>query len=195
MAGSGHTTPGTLVLVVGPSGAGKDTLLTLARHRLAGDPRFVFPRRCVTRPAGGDEDHDTLDPAAFADAAADGRFLLHWQAHGLSYGVPASAAGDLARGCTVAVNASRAVVAEALPRFPRLAVAYITAPPEVLAQRLSARSREQASDAAARLARAGPKLPEAAPVTVIMNDGPPGRAAEALVGLLLETQETPDGRT
>ena len=41
--------PGTLVVVVGPSGAGKDTLIGLARALCANDARVVFPRRIVTR--------------------------------------------------------------------------------------------------------------------------------------------------
>ena len=38
---------GRLVLVVGPSGAGKDSVLRHAGERLAGASRFVFPRRVV----------------------------------------------------------------------------------------------------------------------------------------------------
>ena len=43
---------GTLALVVGPSGAGKDALIDGARHHFAGDPRYSFPRRLITRPRG-----------------------------------------------------------------------------------------------------------------------------------------------
>lgn len=42
---------GRLVYVMGPSGAGKDSILHYAALRLADDVRFSFPRRWITRPA------------------------------------------------------------------------------------------------------------------------------------------------
>jgi ABC-type phosphate/phosphonate transport system ATPase subunit len=55
-----------LVAVVGPSGAGKDTLMEAARLRLEGRPGFRFARRVITRPAdAGGEEHEALDRAAF----------------------------------------------------------------------------------------------------------------------------------
>ena len=75
--------PGRLVLVVGPSGAGKDTLIDLARAACAGEDSVVFARRVVTREASGSEDNEQVTPDAFRQARARGAFAVHWEAHGL----------------------------------------------------------------------------------------------------------------
>ncbi|MEA2777827.1 MAG: thymidine phosphorylase, partial [Acetobacteraceae bacterium] len=81
-----------LILVVGPSGAGKDTVLALARAALLADPRFRFVRRVITRPAdAGGEDHEAVSDFEFGQRS----FALRWQAHGLHYGIPMDIADDL----------------------------------------------------------------------------------------------------
>jgi ribose 1,5-bisphosphokinase len=154
-----------LVLVVGPSGAGKDTLLDAARRTLAGDPRFRFVRRVITRPAeAGGEAHEAVTAAEFA--ARD--FALAWEAHGLRYGISADIVVDLDAGRVVVANVSRGVIAEAVERFS-VRVIEITAPPQVLAARLATRGRESAADVAVRLARSV-AVPDWIPAETVMND-------------------------
>lgn len=172
-----------LVLVVGPSGAGKDTLLAGARAALAGEPRIRFVRRAITRPAGaGGEAHTPVTPAAFARTRAAGGYALAWEAHGLGYGIPADIATDLAAGSVVVANASRTVIAEAAARMPVL-VLEITAPPEVLAARLAARGREDAAGMAERLSRQVP-IPAGVPVRRVVNDSAVASAVAAVVAIL-----------
>ena len=68
---------GCLVLVTGPSGAGKDSLIAAAKTALLSNPRFMFPRRAVTRVRSAHEVHDSLSVAEFSKAVACGAFALH----------------------------------------------------------------------------------------------------------------------
>jgi phosphonate metabolism protein PhnN/1,5-bisphosphokinase (PRPP-forming) len=145
---------GALVLVVGPSGAGKDTLIAAARSALDGDERFVFLRRVVTRPAmTALEDHESLSEAEFALRERNGAYALSWEAHGLRYGLPATLKDDLAAGRVVIANGSRAVLTRAGAVFPNLKVLMIDAAVDIRAERLAARGRESAGQIEARLSR------------------------------------------
>ncbi|KMO30506.1 ribose-phosphate pyrophosphokinase [Methylobacterium variabile] len=171
---------GGFVLVVGPSGAGKDTLLRLAREALAGDPRYVFPRRLVTRAPSAHEDNEPISEEDFSAGEAAGRFALSWRAHGLGYALPASSA-DLARaGRIVVCNVSRRAVGEARRRLPGVTVVEVTAPPEVLAARLAARGRREDGDLGARLARSASVTAD----LVVMNDRAPEAGASRLLAHL-----------
>ncbi|TXM87776.1 phosphonate metabolism protein/1,5-bisphosphokinase (PRPP-forming) PhnN, partial [Methylobacterium sp. WL116] len=132
---------GGFVLVVGPSGAGKDTVIAAARAQLAGDPRFVFPRRLVTRPPSAHEDNAEIAEAEFSRAAAAGAFPLHWRAHGLGYAIPAEALTEAEQGRVVVCNVSRRVIEAARRTLPGVHVVAITAAPEILAARLAARGQ------------------------------------------------------
>ena len=178
---------GTLFLVVGPSGAGKDTLLGGARAALAGDQRYVFARRVITRPAdAGGEDHEVVDTGEFARRRERGDFMAWWSAHDLDYGLPRGLLDDLAAGRHVVANVSRSVIGDIAGRVATVRVVEITAPPDVLAARLENRGREEARGVAARLARKGAKVPSSIAVTTVMNDGTPdegiSRFVEAISG-------------
>jgi len=174
--------PGALVLVVGPSGAGKDTLMGAARAQLAGDPGFVFARRVITRDAIASlEDHDSIDLAGFEAARARGDYALSWEAHGLCYGVPAAIDEDIAAGRTVVVNGSRRMIGDAQARYPRSMVVLVTADPAVRARRLAGRGRETEAEIAARLAHEGAPVPSGIETIRIDNSGDLDSAAAALV--------------
>lgn len=170
------------VAVAGPSGAGKDTLLEAVRADLVGDARFHFARRCVTRPAiPGGEAHEPLSPEAFEAALQAGAFILHWRAHGLSYGIRHEEAP--ARRVAV-LSLSRGVLRAAAALRP-LRVIEVTAPPALLAERLARRGREDAASIAARLAREM-SLPSGLDVTRVTNDGPVATGAARLRAALEE---------
>jgi ribose 1,5-bisphosphokinase len=167
---SGTVGPGRLVLVVGPSGAGKDTLIGLARAVLAGDGNVVFPRRLVTRQASPSEDNEYSAPEAFQLALSRGDLAVHWEAHGHCYGLPGSIVDDIRAGRTVVVNVSRTMVEAMRGTYANVVVVAVTAPLEVLAERLAARSRGSDGRIADRLGRvvAGPA---ATPDVTIVNVG------------------------
>lgn len=171
---------GKLFFVVGPSGAGKDTLLAGA---LAADPSLHWAQRVISRPQTGQgEPFEPCTEATFQARLAAGDFALHWQAHGLFYGVPHAQLAPLAAGRTVLLNGSRAAIAQAQAAFPHMQILLITAPAALLAQRLAARGRESRADIEARLARADLGLPEDVLYTEVCNDG----AAEIGIARLLQ---------
>jgi ribose 1,5-bisphosphokinase len=184
-----------LILVVGPSGAGKDTLLDAARRALEGDARFRFVRREISRPAtAGGEAHLEVDFSSFAARRDAGRYALHWEAHGLGYGIVADIADDLAAGRIVIASVSRTVIADAAERFP-VRVLEITAPASLLAERLRERARESEADIVARLTRMVP-LADGIENVVILNDGTPEEGAARLIAALRAAMESaPSART
>jgi len=159
---------GRLFAVVGPSGAGKDTLMAAAK---AARPDLHLARRVITRPeeAGG-EPFEGVTPAEFAARKAAGAFALDWQAHGLSYGIPLSIEGAIEQGRDAIFNGSRAMLGEAWLRYPGLVVIHVTASVPVLAVRLAARGRESKDDIARRLARANYDIPYGMPIRVVENN-------------------------
>jgi len=176
-------TSGRLILIVGPSGAGKDTLINAARARFRGDTRFIFPRRIVSRPGSAHEDNAYLDADTLAWLALEEAFALSWQAHGLSYAIPRSIETTLAGGAAVICNVSRAVVDAARARYPT-SVIQIEASPEALAARLAGRGRASDGDLGKRLDRAA--AIDCAPDVVFRNEGVLDETAAAFC-LVLES--------
>lgn len=174
--------PGKLVLVVGPSGAGKDTLLGLARAACVDDPTVVFARRVVTREASSAEDNEQMAAEGFREAQAQGAFAVHWEAHGHAYGLPRSIEDDVRAGRTVVANVSRGVISALRLAYANVVVVSITAPAEVLAERLAMRQRGSDGNIALRLAR---KAEDAEPDATIVNVSSAEYHARQLLRIIL----------
>jgi thymidine phosphorylase len=163
---------GIFFFVVGPSGAGKDSLIEGARARLGSTGRYLFARRTITRPNGAPgEDHTGVTAEQFQASAAAGEFLLSWHAHGLSYGLSADLLQVLEAGGHVIANGSRRMIREAAARVPHLVVIEVTAAPELLAARILGRGRENAEQASARVLRQVDALPTDIQTQRVDNDG------------------------
>ncbi|MGD0634959.1 MAG: phosphonate metabolism protein/1,5-bisphosphokinase (PRPP-forming) PhnN [Beijerinckiaceae bacterium] len=160
--------PGRFILVVGPSGAGKDTLIRLAQAASEGNANIVFPQRIVTRDASLSENNSPMSPGQFFAARARGDFAVQWEAHGLHYGLPRSIIDEIRAGRTVVANVSRTIIESVRHVFANVTVILVTAPPDVLAGRVAVRARASDGPLAARLRR---DIPSAAPDHIINNTG------------------------
>ena len=152
-----------LIYVIGPSGAGKDSLLNSLRQEMAnmtdltdtGTPSpLYFAKRTITRSHDqSNEDHEVVDSSNFELLIKSDAFAMHWFANGLHYGVRHQELAPMSEGTWVMVNGSRGYLEEAKQRFPGLTVLFITAPVEVLRERLLSRGRENEQAIEARLSR------------------------------------------
>lgn len=176
---------GTLFLVVGPSGSGKDSLIDGARCALGEEAGFLFPVRAITRPSSaGGERHLEMSPEQFDRAVYAGEFGLWWSAHGLKYGVFTSDLAALDRGRHVIVNVSRTVLDEARARYASVRVLSVCVSSSRLRDRLLARSRESELDVDARLRRANLSAPQGADVHAIPNDADLAQGISQMIAVL-----------
>jgi ribose 1,5-bisphosphokinase len=175
--------PGRLVLVVGPSGAGKDTLLGLAGAACADDRAVVFPRRVITREASASEDNEEVSIGTFQEALARGEYAMHWEAHGHCYALSRAMDDEIRSGRTVVANVSRTVIGAVRRAYADVMVVLITAPPNVLAERIAMRARSSDGMTENRLRRAVEDA-SAVPDVTIVNTGSAEYHARQLVRII-----------
>ena len=157
-----------LLVVVGASGAGKDSVLNAWLNTLPAEERPHRARRSITRQLQDpSEAHEPMDDAAFARARMAGEFAFSWQAHGLHYGIRHGELAALGTGHWVVMNGSRAHLAELRAAAPRARVIEIMASDAVRSARLAGRAREQGERIGDRLAR---RVATAEPDLRIPND-------------------------
>ena len=148
---------GRLIAIVGPSGSGKDTLLTKLQKQI----KAYFPTRFITRP--GPPKNETYNPISepnFAALVKSNQFAFYWSAHGLSYGIPRDIEDVLLEGRDVIFNCSRSILTELSKKYPTLEIVLITASPIELKKRLVSRGRESINDINRRISRKTFDLPD-----------------------------------
>jgi ribose 1,5-bisphosphokinase len=177
---------GRLVYIIGPSGAGKDSVLDALRGRWQAPPAAHWARRTITRPTSPHgEQHEAVDAPVFNDLLRACALGMHWSANGLRYGVRLEELRPLQDGHWVFVNGSRGYLPELLQAWPQATIVHIGASIPVLHARLVARGRESAQAISERLAREIEiELP--ADSISIQNDGALNEAVTALMNRLLQ---------
>ncbi len=180
---------------MGPSGAGKDSVLDRARASLTADAPVIFAHRYITRDASaGGENHVALTSREFALRLQHGLFAFHWQAHGNHYGIGREIHDWRHAGLTVVVSGSREHFGKAEGIDAGTHPVLITASPQQLAERLAGRGREDSGKAAARLDRGARYQVTDRRVVTIINDSALDTAAEEFVSLLATLRCSPAGR-
>ena len=175
-----------LIVVVGPSGAGKDSVLRAWREAL-GAAAPAFAQRVITRAPEPSEAHEAVTEGDFAGMRSLGLLATWWRAHGLDYGVRWRQLAPLAAGRWVVLNGSRAHLPALRAQAPGLRVVEVSAPAPVRAQRLATRAREDATARASRLVREIEERVDAD--LALVNDGELRRSVDALLDWWRRTRD------
>jgi len=177
--------PARLVYVMGPSGAGKDSVLRYARRELDGRYPVLFAHRYITRPRNDDtEDYIALSPGEFELRRGHGLFAFDWDAYGWRYAIGSEIGLWCAAGLIVVIDGSRHHFIEQRATLTQVLPVLITAPADILRQRLIARKREAPAAIETRLERSAALQPVAPTLVTIDNGGRLEDAGSAFATLL-----------
>lgn len=166
---------------MGPSGAGKDSVLNLVKEQLMPTGMWFFAQRMITRPtSAGGENHQDISEKAFIKLKDINFFSLDWHSHGLYYGIRDMNI-ILSTGIHIVVNGSREYFNEAQKKYPDIIPVIITAPTAMLAARLSQRGRETQEQIHERLSRAHEFSIKHNSLITIVNDRKVSQAADELL--------------
>lgn len=180
-----------LIYIMGPSGSGKDALMGEARRVIAPERPVVFAHRYITRHSDvGGENHVALSREEFHLRLNRGLFALTWESHGFAYAIGREIDLWMERGLSVAVNGSRGALGQAVAAYPDLLPVLVTAPGEMLRQRLGARAREDSAEIERRLARAHMAIPDIPGLVRFDNSASLAEGGRALAALISKTIST-----
>jgi len=140
-----------LVIISGPSGVGKDTIIDALRER-SHDPEYQYVVTCTTRAARPGEvdgiDYHFIDADAFATQRAAGGFLEANEVHGNWYGTPRDQVREgLAGGRDVILKIDVQGAQVVKGKVPGALLIFLIPPSlEDLFQRLRSRATETADE-------------------------------------------------
>ncbi|MEP8959355.1 ribose 1,5-bisphosphokinase [Enterobacter mori] len=178
---------GRLIWLMGPSGSGKDSLLSALRQQE--HARLLVAHRYITRAANaGSENHIALSEQEFFTRAGQNLLALSWHANGFYYGVGIEIDLWLHAGFDVLVNGSRAHLPQARSRYEAaLLPICLAVSPEILRNRLQTRGRESAKEIDQRLERAARYTPSGC--HVLNNDGSLLQSVETFLTLIRQKEK------
>jgi guanylate kinase len=195
--------PGALLVIIsGPSGVGKDTIIEALRRRPR-DPDYHYVVTCTTRaPRPGEVDgvdYRFVDEATFA-AMRDGGELLEWaEVHGYWYGTPRE---DVRRGLLAGRDVILKIDVQGAQKVKALipdALLVFLVPPslEALFERLRSRATETADELEVRQRNAAIELARQGDYDhVVLNEtGQVERTAARIEGIIAAVRAAlPDRR-
>lgn len=159
---------GRLIWLMGPSGSGKDSLLSALRQRE--HPQLLVAHRYITRAANAGVRTISPERAGIFTRAGQNLLALSWHANGYYYGIGIETDLWLHAGFDVLVNGSRAHLQQARARYEAaLLPVCLQVSPDVLRSRLQSRGRENAKEIEQRLERAARYTPSNC--HILNNDG------------------------
>ena len=134
-----------IVLIVGASGVGKDSLLK--KIKLEIDANFV--KRYITRIPDENESNYYVDEKAFEVLKNSNYFVSTWSAHKNNYAIAKEHIKD---GLNI-ISISRSAIKDFEEYFNHVTTINITVPKDILIQRLEKRGRESKEEIESRLNR------------------------------------------
>ncbi len=155
---------GTLFLIVGNSGSGKDSIISGVIKEYPSNLKQVYsPKRYITRPSSEFERNISVTLKKFKELEEKGDFALSWHIYELYYGVTKDIEKWLKKGHPVILNVSRRAIEEARKKYKNTKVVFIEVPFEITLRRIINRKRETEKLLNKRIERAkqNQKLPTA----------------------------------
>lgn len=165
-----------IILIVGASGVGKDSLLKIAKNELK---NFNFIKRYITRKADENEKNNFMSIKEFQKAKSEGFFISTWNAHGFYYGISKE---DIKEGVNC-ISVSRGAIKDFEEKYENVITLHVSISRRELENRLTKRGRESADEIQKRLARSYKRI-QAKNLVEFQNDKPLNESVKDFIALL-----------